>query len=167
MQKLLWLFIRYGTWLGNLFPQFLICCLLLIIDFETGYKVGSIWFYGYAINLIIKNTYRKKRPPKENWKISHVNGYSFPSGHSLMSTVLYFSIVWYFAIPMPLALVFYLLPLALGLTRLYLGVHYVIDVLAGWTIALLYLFFLSEKVVAWNMQFYQLFYDICHLSFFS
>lgn len=162
METLLRLFIRYGTWAGNLPPQFLICVVLLFIDFQAGYKVGSIWFYGYLINFIIKNTVKKERPPKESWKLSHVNGYSFPSGHSLMSTVLYWSIAKYFPLPVPVAIVFYILPFLLGLSRLYLGVHFKIDVIGGWTIALLYLFFLSEKVVTWNLQFYELFYQICH-----
>ena len=163
MQNLLRLFIRYGTWAGNLPPQFLICAILLFIDFPIGYKVGSIWFYGYLINLIIKNTYRKQRPPKEEWKIAHVNGFSFPSGHSFTSLVLYLSIVKYFSISYPWAGVLFGLPFLLGLSRLYLRVHFVIDVVGGWTIALIYIFFFSEKVLAWNMQFYELFYRICHI----
>ncbi|MDD9898965.1 MAG: phosphatase PAP2 family protein [Candidatus Melainabacteria bacterium] len=155
--------IRYTTFAGNLFPQFLICCLLLYIDFETGYKVGSIWFYGYALNLVIKNSIRKARPPKANWKVPHVNGFSFPSGHSLMSIVLYWSIAKYFAIAMPFAVLFYALPFWLGASRLYLRVHFPEDVLAGWLIAYCYLHFASEKVIEFNSQFYEIFYKICHL----
>lgn len=137
--------------------------MLLVIDFENGYKVGSVWFYGYAINFIVKNTYRKQRPPKEFWKLEHVNGFSFPSGHSLTSLVLYWSIVKYFAIAFPWAALLYALPFALGLSRLYLRVHYVIDVVGGWSIALIYILFFSDRVLEWNMQFYELFYRICHI----
>jgi len=165
VDKILGLFIRYGTWAGNLPPQFLICVVLLFIDFPTGYKVGSVWFYGYLINLIIKNLVRKERPPKSEWKLAHVNGFSFPSGHSLTSLVLYWTIVKYFSISFPIAGIFYALPFLLGLSRLYLRVHYPVDVIGGWSIALVYIFFFSEKVLAWNMQFYELFYKICHLQF--
>lgn len=155
--------IRYTTFLGNLFPQFLICCLLLYIDFKTGYKVGSIWFYGYALNLVIKNSIRKTRPPKSQWKVPHVNGWSFPSGHSLMSLVLYWSIAKYFAVAMPWAALFYALPFLLGLSRLYLRVHFIEDVLAGWLIAYCYLYFVSDWVIKFNSQFYEIFYKICHI----
>jgi membrane-associated phospholipid phosphatase len=157
------LFIRYGTWAGNLPPQLLICVVLLIIDFENGYKVGSVWFYGYAINFVIKNLVRRKRPAKETWKLEQVNGHSFPSGHSLTSMVLYWSIVKYFLIPLPWAGILYALPFALGLSRLYLRVHYISDVVAGWSIALVYILFFSDRVLEWNMQFYELFYRICHI----
>jgi len=160
--NILGLFIRYGTWAGNMPPQFVICAVLLFIDFPTGYKVGSVWFYGYLINLLIKNTYRKERPPKSGWRVAHVNGFSFPSGHSLTSLLLYWSIAKYFAVPFPWAGVLYALPFFLGLSRLYLRVHFPVDVMGGWTIAILYIFFFGEKVLAWNMQFYDIFYKICH-----
>lgn len=155
-------FIRYLTFFGNLFPQFLICVLLLFIDFEAGYKVGSIWFWGYAINFCIKNTVKRKRPDESLWRIIKVNGYSFPSGHSVMSLILYPSIVFHFGITSPWSYAFYAMPLALGLTRLYLRVHYVSDVLAGWIIGILYLYFLSPWVVKLNAIFYPIFYQLTH-----
>lgn len=158
-------FIRYMTFLGNLFPQFLICALLLFIDFRQGYLVGSIWFWGYALNVLIKNTIRKERPPKAQWKVPHVNGHSFPSGHSLMSIVLYWSIVKYFHLLPPYSYVLYALPFALGLSRLYLRVHFIEDVLGGWLIGFLYLRFFETSVLNFQEQFYQSFYKVCH--FFS
>ena len=159
--------LRYLTFLGNIFPQFLICCVLLYLDFSAGYKVGSIWFWGYALNLLIKNTVRKPRPPKSEWRVPHVNGHSFPSGHSLMSFVLYWSIVKYFLVPMPYAALLYALPFVLGISRLYLRVHFIEDVLCGWLIAFAYLYFFEASVLAFNGQFYEIFYKICHISLFN
>ncbi len=152
--------VRYFTFLGNIFPQFLICCLLLYIDFDSGYKVGSLWFWGYALNLLVKNTVRKPRPPREYWKVPHVNGWSFPSGHSLVSLVLYWSIAKYFLVPMPYAALFYAMPFLLGLSRLYLRVHFVVDVLAGWTIAYFYLFLAEKLVLDFNSLFEPVFKTI-------
>lgn len=133
------LIIRYYTFLGNFLPQFLLSIALLFIDFEKGFQVGAIWGWGYIINFIIKNTLKKKRPDKSTWKVNHVNGHSFPSGHSLTSLVMYWSIAKYFEIAFPWALILYLIPIGLGLSRLYLGVHHKEDVYMGWIIAYIYL----------------------------
>jgi membrane-associated phospholipid phosphatase len=131
--------IQFFTWSGNLIPQIFIIISLLIIDFEKGYQVAWIWFWGYAINLILKNTIKKARPNKALWRIPHVNGHSFPSGHSLTSLVLYWSIARVFEIEAPLVYIFYTWPFLLGLSRLYLRVHHLEDVVCGWIIAYMYL----------------------------
>lgn len=157
------LIVRYFTFLGNIFPQFLICCLLLAIDFKQGYLVGSLWFWGYALNLLLKNTIRKKRPSVENWGVPNVRGHSFPSGHSLVSLVLYWSIAKHFAIVMPYALVLYAIPILLGMSRLKLKVHHPEDVIGGWIIAYMYLIWFEFPVLKFQMQFYEIFYKICHI----
>lgn len=157
------LILRTLTYAGNIFPQFCICCLLLFIDFERGYQVGSLWFWGYALNLLFKNTIRKARPPVAKWKVKHVKGWSFPSGHSLVSLVLYWSIAKHFAVASPYAELLYAMPFVLGLSRLYLRVHFVEDVVAGWLIAFTYLYFCEEMVLRFNSQFYEIFYKICHV----
>jgi len=75
-------------------------------------------------------------------------GYSFPSGHSAMSTALYGRLAWdvkkrwmgFLAVA---------LPLLIGVSRFIVGAHYPTDVLAGWGIGLLALGFsaLLEKYV--------------------
>jgi membrane-associated phospholipid phosphatase len=156
--------IRYFTYLGNIFPQFLICCFLLYLDFQQGYQVGSLWFWGYALNLLLKNTIRKKRPPVDDWEVPNVRGHSFPSGHSLMSLVLYWSIAKFFLVPMPLALILYTTPILLGLSRLKLKVHHTEDVLGGWIIAYMYLMWFETPVLKFQMNFYEIFYKILHLQ---
>lgn len=146
IDKLIFKSIRYLTFLGNIFPQFLICMFIcFFLNFEKGYYITGLWGWSYFLNIIIKNTVRKPRPDHNGHRIK-VKGFSFPSGHSLTSTVLYFSIAKYLGIAFPLNLVFYALPFLLGLTRLYLRVHYVEDVIGGWVIGYLYLCFLEDFV---------------------
>ncbi len=156
-------FIRYVTLIGNVFPQFLICCFLLFVDFRMGYQVGSLWFWAYLVNLILKNTIRKRRPPKQDWLITKVSGFSFPSGHSLTSLVLFWSIVKYFEIAAPFSYFLYALPVILGASRFYLKVHYPEDIVGGWAIAIFFLHFFESKVLDFQFNFYGFFYDICHV----
>jgi membrane-associated phospholipid phosphatase len=72
------------------------------------------------------------------------NTFSFPSAHALGSTVLYGMIAYLLAIRYPQrAIWIYLLTAILvavvGFSRLYLGVHWPTDVLAGWGVGFLWL----------------------------
>lgn len=140
--------------MGNVFPQFLICLSLLLIDFEKGYLITGLWAWSYFLNIIIKNTIKKSRPNPSLHKIK-VTGYSFASGHSLTSFVLYSSIVKIFEISFPLAWIFLALPFFLGLSRLYLKVHYIEDVFGGWFIAYSYLIFLAPWINDIHLWFLQ------------
>jgi undecaprenyl-diphosphatase len=70
-------------------------------------------------------------------------GYSFPSGHALESTAVY-GLLALLALPYlrhkgaqtVLLLGSLLLAFAIGFSRLYLGVHYFTDVVAGWCLGL-------------------------------
>ena len=135
--------VRYFTLLGNVFPQLLLCFVLSLINFQKAYCILGLWGWAYFLNIIIKNVVRRTRPNHAQQRIK-VTGYSFASGHALTSCVLYCSIVKYFSIQMPLAAGLYAMPILLGLSRLYLRVHYPSDVISGWLIALTYLHFAQD-----------------------
>jgi len=165
--SLIFLLIRNFTFLGNIFPQFLICAsICLLVDFERGYYITGIWGWAYFTNLIIKNTIRRPRPDPTQHKV-HVGGFSFASGHAFTSLALYFAIAEYFndELSLWLKLIVLAMPFLLGLSRLYLRVHYMTDVFGGWVISCLYLKFLSPYFTEFHRQFFEGFYAAAKLIF--
>jgi undecaprenyl-diphosphatase len=88
------------------------------------------------INTILKLSFQRARP--DLWvTVVKETSFSFPSGHAMISAALAFSvmyILWYtrwrwWAVGLGLLYTF-----TIGLSRLYLGVHYPTDVLAGWAV---------------------------------
>ena len=105
---------------------------------------------GSAITVyVLKHIFYRVRPSVEALYLE--TGSSFPSGHAAMAIALYGFLlytIWKFdrhylknsLIALLLALI-----ILVGVSRLYLGVHYLSDVLAGYTIGLIWLF-LSVKL---------------------
>ena len=89
------------------------------------------------LNVMLKTVFQRDRP--QLWeRIVTENSYSFPSGHAMASAALAISTIVLFwptkwRWPVLVAAVFYMLLIAF--TRLYLGVHYPTDVLAGWLVS--------------------------------
>jgi undecaprenyl-diphosphatase len=91
---------------------------------------------------LLKTFYERERPTV----VTHIDppgGLSFPSGHSMISAALYMTLAVLIARTLDkkrlrvfVVLVGFVLMVMIGLTRLYLGVHYPTDVLAGWTAGL-------------------------------
>lgn len=87
-------------------------------------------------NSLLKRIYARPRPPFEHLVVE--TSYSFPSGHTMSSVVLY-SLFVYFLWQSKLAKVWkiigtvlaVLLIISISFSRIYLGVHYASDVLGG------------------------------------
>jgi undecaprenyl-diphosphatase len=77
--------------------------------------------------------------PRPDESLTEAGGFSFPSGHSAMSMVVYGCLGFALAracrgVPrVAFAICGALLVVMIGLSRIYLGVHYPSDVIAGWT----------------------------------
>lgn len=98
----------------------------------------------FTSNFIVKNIIRRDRPIDINLIIE--NGFSFPSGHSMVSFAFYGFIIYYVYCSHLSKLgktiiisILTLLVLMIGLSRIYLGVHYASDVIGGFVLALVYL----------------------------
>ncbi len=97
-----------------------------------------------ALNCIFK--YIVQRPRPTEFRMIDAQGYSFPSGHSMASTAFYGFLIYlvYKNIKNPyikwsLMIFMSLLISLIGISRIYLGVHYTSDVLAGFLVSLSYL----------------------------
>ena len=98
----------------------------------------------FTSNFIVKNIISRDRPIDINLIIE--NGFSFPSGHSMVSFAFYGFIIYYVYCSHLSKLgktiiisILTLLVLMIGLSRIYLGVHYASDVIGGFVLALVYL----------------------------
>ncbi len=94
---------------------------------------GSIFF------ALVKLLVHRPRPPLED-AVYVQSGFSFPSGHSTVSAALYGTLAYLLIrgarsepVKVLIGTVAALVVFAIGLSRVYLGVHYPSDVLAGWT----------------------------------
>jgi undecaprenyl-diphosphatase len=96
---------------------------------------------GFTVESTVKQIVERPRPEPANAAVERPTSFSFPSGHATNSMAIYGSIGVAAAGLVRrqrrlILLVAFLLPLVIGFTRMYLGVHYLFDVVAGWTAGL-------------------------------
>jgi membrane-associated phospholipid phosphatase/predicted HAD superfamily phosphohydrolase YqeG len=90
------------------------------------------------LNLALKHLFERVRPPAESAVLS-VSGYAFPSGHAMSSATFALALVviaWPTRWRWPATGLAATFALLMGLSRVYLGVHWLTDVLAGWALAI-------------------------------
>lgn len=130
----------------------LLCILFLL--FMENKKVAIVIIINMLIMWILIGTLKrifKRNRPNINPLVEE-EGYSYPSGHTMTATIFYGFLIFLIIIstltnPLKIIItsIFVLLILIVGYTRVYLGVHYLSDVvgaiLFGSSYLLLYIFF--------------------------
>lgn len=99
---------------------------------------------GGVLNSLLKHFFERERPatlPQYD-----ATGYSFPSGHAMGSLVFYGSVIYIllksevlYRYKLILSSFFIVLIFLVGLSRVYLGVHYTTDVVAGFMAGIVWL----------------------------
>lgn len=138
------------TKLGNTSIVVLVVLILALI-FRNRY---SIFLIVSSIDSVILNTIFKyiiQRPRPNELRLISQSGYSFPSGHAMISICLYgylcylaFTKIKNKVYKYVVSTILILVILSIGVSRIYVGVHYASDVVAGYLLALSYLVILIE-----------------------
>ncbi|MNW25145.1 phosphatidylglycerophosphatase B [compost metagenome] len=128
-----------GSFQGTLLLTIALCILLWILRKPRTYilAVGTSFASMWGLNTLLKYILQRERPPLDY--LIEVTGYSFPSGHAMIATGFYGMLFGLWAIARRSRGKSIMLPVILGImyslitaiSRIYLGVHYASDVIAG------------------------------------
>ena len=125
--------------------------LLIFLGKENIYKLILTVVTTVLTNQGLKHIIRRIRP--EHIRLIKEKGYSYPSGHSMIAIATYGLLIYLVyknvknkLLKTILILLLLILILGIGISRVYLGVHYPTDVLAGFTISLPIIILIVGKI---------------------
>ena len=130
---------------GAIFLIVLAVTLFIVIKNK---KIGIAIFSNLVIITILNQLLKRilQRPRPTEYRIIEETGYSFPSGHSMISMAFYGYLIYLIYkyvknkyIKWISIILLCTLICAIGISRIYLGVHYTSDVLGGFCISISYL----------------------------
>lgn len=109
-------------------------------------KVPAIALSSLGLMFLLKGLFDRERPSVP--LLFHAKGLSFPSGHALMSVTFYGLLIYMIfknvknpVLKWTLISLLIVLIMIIGMSRVYLRVHYATDVIAGYCIGFLWLVF--------------------------
>lgn len=141
------LFFRGVTVLGSeYFYVVLIAIWFWAVDKRDSILAVFVLIVSFVSNYWLKIIFKNPRPPVTNWLSGvHASNYSLPSAHAQNSAVIWGwvglkSRSWWMGV-LSLALIG-----LVGLSRVYIGVHWLGDVVAGWAVGILLL------IAMWKLE---------------
>ena len=119
--------------------------LLMVAAFAPGRRPGLCSAVNLVcvvlINQVLKSIVQRPRP--EGFRLISEVGYSFPSGHSMVSMAFYGLCAWMVwtyerdrIMRWACCIAYAFMIVAIGISRVYLGVHYATDVIAGFCVSI-------------------------------
>lgn len=146
------------TFLGSPLFLFSISAIFTLYIFTKRKKDALIYlviiYSGVLLNLVLKYFFQRPRP--HHLPLVFEDNFSFPSGHAMNSFVFYFALTYFILretkntkATFIVAILSGILILSIGLSRIYLGVHYPSDVIAGYITGFLWFIsaILFEKTI--------------------
>ncbi len=137
-----------GDALGYLIV-FVVCTIVFYLIFKNWkyvIQISAVLILALSSNLILKQMINRARPSVEH--LVEVKTLSYPSGHAMMSMAFYgflIYLIFHFRLSKTIkwvsALFLIVLILSIGISRIYLGVHYPTDIAGGFIAGFLWVVF--------------------------
>lgn len=154
-------FFRMVTELGSshvLIPIAIVAAIGIMLLYKHWYP--GLLLLGGSLFAHLLNSFIKQLVDRERPSISvtlNAEGFSFPSGHSMISMVCYGLIAYLLCKKIRSERIVFIVQIALGtlvfligISRFFINVHYLTDIIAGFTIgfALLYIYIFMDKRIS-------------------
>ena len=148
-------FMHSFTIFGDTILDVFIIAVLVFLPFTTkqvGIPVASTVITSTILNKVIKAIVARPRPD-EALRLLEIDGFSFPSGHAMNNAAIYIAIMMCL---LPLCktkaqkgiviTIFTIIPLIIGVSRVYFNVHFASDVVCGWCLGAIVALLMTELV---------------------
>ena len=146
---------EHFTVFGDTVLDVFIIAVLLLLPMTTkqvGIPVASSAVVSTVLNKVIKAIVDRPRPD-EDYRLLEIGSPSFPSGHAMNNAAIYIAVMMCL---LPLCktkaqkgiviTIFTIIPLFIGITRIYFNVHYASDVVCGWCLGAIVALVMTELV---------------------
>lgn len=154
---------EYITMLGETnFYIIVIAVIFWCVNKRFGYKIAFALISNCVFNISLKEIFQTARPIGiegiRSLRTHTAPGYSFPSGHTQGATSFWTSIMLQFK-KRWMYILGGVIIFSVGISRLYLAVHWPVDVIGGWIIGITWVFFANwllntvEKTDNFNLFF--------------
>ncbi len=134
---------------GNEGLVILLLAVTVYLGLRQAWWALAVWlggvFGGMLLNLFLKEVFERPRPVFETLLVEEAH-YAFPSGHAMNSLITYGLLAYLIALNLKHRIARILVVFAaviaivlIGISRLYLGVHYLSDVIGGYMVGIVWL----------------------------